>query len=187
MITIKLDDGRELGVTPVAPHEAMTLAEGCRELSGVQHWWRTAMAVAAVRTIDGVPLPFPSHEKHVEGLVNRFSRADLKVIAAADSTDGEPEAPEMEFRELSPLEEMRMWALIGEYEQIPGWVAPAFIAATVRKIGEDKVAFPASKEEVKKLVARLGMMGMTRASIFMLAQRAEEKAAEADKLAAAKN
>ena len=78
MITIKFDDGREVELEPVTPHEAMGIAEGCRQLSGVRQWWRTAMAVAAIRRIDGIPMPLPTHEKHVEGMVARFSRAGFE-------------------------------------------------------------------------------------------------------------
>jgi hypothetical protein len=188
MITLKLDDGRELGIAPAAPHEAMKLAEGCRELSGVRQWWHKAMSVAAVRTIDGIPLPAPTHERHVEGLVARFSRSDLKkIIAARDEAESADEAPELEFKEITPLEELRLWALIGDFDTIPAWVATAFIAAPVRKIGSEAVSFPASKDEMKALVERLGVAGMNQASVFLLASKAAEKAAEADKVAAAKN
>ena len=93
----------------------------------------------------------------------------------------------LELAELTPLETLRIWAVIGEFETIAGWVAPAFIAATVRKIGGEKVSLPSTKEEMKALVARLGLAGMSKASAFMLTQAAAEKDAEASKRAAAKN
>ena len=188
MIMVKLDDGRELGLLPVAPHEAMAIAEGCRQLSGVRQWWRTAMAVSAIRSIDGIPLPVPTHEKHIEGMVGRFSRQDLKAISEAlENQVNEEPSNELEMAQLTPLETLRIWAVIGEFETVAGWVAPAFIASAVRKIDGEKISFPSTKDEIKVLVARLGLAGMSKASSFMLAQSAEEKNSEANKLAAAKN
>ena len=186
--TIKLDDGREIGIAPVEPHEAMRLAEGCQELSGVRAWWRSAMLVSAVRTIDGIPNPAPRHVKHIEGLVGRFSNRDLKAISeAVDSSPVAEDKITLELAELTPVETLRTWAVIGSFEAIPGWVAPAFIAAAVRKIDGDSVSFPATKDEVRALVERLGVAGMTKASVFMLSNAAAEKAAEPDRVASAKN
>lgn len=187
MITVTLDDERVLGVTPVAPHEAMKIAEGCRELSGVRQWWRVAMKVAAIRMIDGVPMPMPTHPKHIEGLVSRFSKRDMKAISEAEEQHISEQSSDLELLELTPLETLRIWALIGELETAPGWVAPAFIAATVRKIDEEKVPFPCSKDEMRDLVARLGTAGMIKASRFMLDHIDKEKKAASDKEAAVKN
>jgi hypothetical protein len=188
MITIKLDDGRELALEPVAPHESMGIAEGCRQLSSVRQWWRMAMTVAAVRSIDGIPLPLPTHEKHIEGMVARFTRQDLNTISEAlENEPNQQVSPELEMAGLTPLEVLRLWALSGEFESVYGWVSQAFIAANVRKIGNEKISFPTTKEEMKALVARLGVAGMAKASAFMVADSAAEKAAEAEKLAAAKN
>ena len=146
------------------------------------------MAVASVRSIDGIPIPLPIHEKHIEGMVARFSREDLRaVVAAADRQPSEENAPELDLVELTPLETLRIWAVIGELETIAGWVAPAFIAAAVRQISGERILLPSSKEEIKALVARLGPAGMSKASSFMLARSAAERQAEADKQAAAKN
>jgi len=188
MITIKLNDGRELALDPVAPHEAMGIAEGCRQLSGIRQWWRMAMTVASIRYIDGIPLPLPGYEKHIEGMIARFSRQDLTTISEAleQQYNAQP-SPELELAELKPLEILRIWALIGEFETIAGWVAPAFIAASVRKIDNEKITFPSTKEEMKALVARLGLAGMSKASALLSARSAAEKAAEADTQAAAKN
>jgi hypothetical protein len=187
MTTITLEDGRVIGIEPVAPHEAMTIAAGCRELSGVRQWWQTAMSLAAIRTINGIPRPLPTHARHVEGLIREFSRDDLNVIANVPAAANDAAPPRLELVELTPLETLRLWAVIGEYEAIPGWVAPAFIAAQVRKIDGEDVTFPASKEAVKDLVARLGVPGMTVASAFLVAGLERAKAVAADKQAAAKN
>lgn len=188
MITVKLGDGRELALEPVAPHEAMGLAEGCRHLSGVHQWWRLATTVASVRSIDGIPMPFPTHEKHIEGMIARFSRPEVRLIS--ETVEGHPreeEPPELELRELTPLETLRIWAVIGEFETVPGWAHPAFTAAAVRKIGDDNITLPASKGEMKTLVARLGIGGMLRASLFRVEQATAAEAAEVEKQAAAKN
>lgn len=188
MIRINLEDGRELALEPVAPHEAMGIAEGCRHLSGIHQWWRMAMAVASVRSIDGIPLPLPTHEKHIDGMAARFSRQDLKqIFLALESLSTEPVSLELEFGELTPLEMLRIWAVIGEFETVAGWVVPAFIAAVVRKIGNEKISLPTTKAEMKALVAHLGSIGMSQASEFILTQRVAEKAAEREKQAAAKN
>jgi len=188
MITLDLDDGRALGLEPVAPHEAMGIAEGCRQLSSIRQWWRMAMAVAAVRSIDGIPLPLPTHEKHIEGMVARFSREELRAISEAlASYPGDQTAPEVEMAPLTPLEVLRIWALIGEFESVLGWVQPAFIAASVRKIGNETISLPTTKAEMKALVARLGVAGMAKAAVFMVEDSAAEEAAEADKEAAVKN
>jgi hypothetical protein len=188
MITIKLNDGRELALDPAAPHEAMGIAEGCRQLSGIRQWWRMAMTVASIRYIDGIPLPLPAHEKHIEGMIARFSKQDLRMISVAlENQYDEQPSPELELVELKPIEILRIWALIGEFEAIAGWVAPAFIAASVRKIGDEKISLPSTKEEMRALVARLGLAGMSKASALLSALTTAEKAAEADKQAAAKN
>jgi hypothetical protein len=188
MITIKIGDGRELALKPVAPHEAMGLAEGCRQLSGVRQWWLVATTVASIRSIDGIPMPFPTHEKHIEGLVARFSRNDLRIISEAlENCPNEQVSPELELRELTPLETLRIWALIGEFETMPGWVNSAFIASVVRKIDDEKISLPTSKAEMKGLAGRLGLAGMSKASAFLWTQHEAEKAAEGEKQAAAKN
>jgi len=187
MVTVTLEDGRALGIEPVTSAEAMTIAAGCRELSGVRQWWTTAMAVASIRTIDGIPRPLPTHEKHIEGLVRQFSRNDLSVIGNVRVAASDAPPPVLEMAELTPLETLRLWAVIGEFEAIPGWVAPAFIAAQVRKIDGEDVAFPATKDAIKDLVARLGAPGMTLASAFLVANLESAKTAAADKQAAAKN
>ncbi len=188
MITIKLDDGRELDLRPVEPHEAMAIAEGCRHLSGVRQWWKTAMTVAAIRCIDSIPIPLPTYEKHIEGMVSRFCRRDLQAVAVSLENEVDEHAlPELELIELTPLETLRLWALIGEFETIAGWVAPAFIAAAVRKIGDEKISLPSTKVEMRALVARLGQAGMAKAAAFMAAQTVAEREAELARRAAAKN
>ena len=188
MITIKLGDGRKLVLDLVTPHEAMGIAEGCRQLSGIRQWWKIAMAVSSIRSIDEIPLPLPTGEKHIEGMVGRFSAQDLKaIIEALEAEPVDEDSPDLEFAELTPLETLKVWAVIGDFETIGGWVAPAFMACCVRKIGDEKICLPTTKKEIKALVERLGPAGMSKASLFRLARSAAEKNAEVDKLAAAKN
>ncbi len=187
MITLTLDDGRALGVVPVEPHEAMTIAEGCRDLSGIRAWWRMALAASAIRSIDGIPMPMPTHERHIEGLIARFSRQDMKrIIEVAEQPMSQP-APELELVELTALETLRIWAVIGTFETIAAWVAPAFIAGQVRAIDGERLIFPSSKQEMKEIVRRLGLAGMEKASAFLLAKQESDKVESAGRQAAAKN
>ncbi len=187
MNTLTLDDGRTLSIVSVEPHEAMTIAEGCRDLSGIRAWWRMALAASAIRSIDGIPMPMPTHERHIEGLISRFSRHDMKrILEVAEQPISQP-APELELAELTALETLRIWAVIGSFETIAAWVAPAFIAGQVRAIDSEKLLFPQSKQEVKEIVRRLGLAGMAKASAFLLAKQESIKAESADMQAAIKN
>lgn len=186
--TIKLDDGRELGIAPVEPHEAMNLAERCRELSGNRRWWRTAMIVAAIRTIDGIPNPFPTHKKHIQGLVGRFEKSDIDLLREPSATWPETTAVhELEFSALTTLEDLNVSEIAEDCSDVPGWIGPAMLAATVRKIDGESVAFPKSHDEMLDLVKRLGQAGLVKAAAYMFENVEQEKASAEAKKAAAKN
>ena len=70
---------------------------------------------------------------------------------------------------------------------MPGWIGPAMLAATVRKIDGKSVAFPKSHDEMIDLVNRLGQSGLVKAAAFMFENAEREKASAEAKKAAAKN
>lgn len=188
MTEITLPDGRSLEIEPLAPHEAMKLAEGARALSGNRGWWKMALAMAAIRSINGVPNPFPTHKKHIEGLCGRFDGAAMAAIReAAEKWPVYPPCPPLELSPLTPLEKLRVYELAEDCNDVPGWIAAAFIAAGVRKIDGEDVAFPSSKAEMRELVQRLGIGGMVEASAFMEAQFVAERARFVTAASAAKN
>jgi hypothetical protein len=166
MIEITLRDGRILGVEGVTPAESMKLAEGTRELSGNRGWCSMAIIVASIRSIDGIPRPFPTHKKHVEALLKDLNEDD--VAAIRDAYRNVEIAPvKIEFRKLSPFELLKIYEFAGEFNDVRGWVGPAAIAASVRKIDETAVAFPESQADLSALVARLGIAGFAAATIKM--------------------
>jgi hypothetical protein len=166
MIEITLQDGRVLGVEGVTPAESMKLAEGTRELSGNRGWCSMAIIVAAIRSIDGIPRPFPTHKKHIESLLRELNEDDVAAVRAAYK--GIEIAPvKIEFRKLSPFELLKVYEYAGEFNDVRGWVGPATVAASVRKIGEKAIAFPESQADLMALVAELGIAGFAAASARM--------------------
>lgn len=166
MIEITLLDGRVLGIDGVTPAESMRLAEGTRELSGNRGWCSMALVVASIRSVDGIPRPFPTHKKHIESLLKDLSEDDVAAIRAAFSSV-EMAPVKIEFRKLSPFELLKIYEFAGEFNDVRGWVGPATIAASVRKIDDKPVAFPASQADLIEIVAELGVAGFAAASARM--------------------
>jgi hypothetical protein len=166
MIQITLLDGRVLGVEGVTPAESMKLAEGTRELSGNRGWCSMAIIVASIRSIDGIPRPFPTHKKHIESLLKDLNEEDVAAIRAAYK-NVEMAPVKIEFRKLSPFELLKIYELAGEFNDVRGWVGPATVAASVRKIGEKAVNFPGSQADLTALVTELGIAGFAAASAKM--------------------
>jgi hypothetical protein len=166
MIEITLRDGRVLGVEGVTPAESMKLAEGTRELSGNRGWCSMAIIVASIRSIDGIPRPFPTHKKHIESLLKDLNENDLAAIRAAYK-NVETDPVTIEFRKLSPFERLKIYELAGEFNDVRGWVGPATIAASVRKIDEKAIAFPETQADLIALVTQLGNAGFAAANVRM--------------------
>jgi hypothetical protein len=187
MNVITLDDGRSLGIQSLTALEAMALAEGCGDLSGIGQWWILANIAASIRTIDGIALPPPTHRRHIEGVLSRFSQSDLDAIMAIAEASNEEVDLDLSVAPMTPLETLRIWAIIGEFEEIPAWVGSAFIASQVRSINGEKICFPESRSQLKETVAKLGMSGMLKASTLLAAQSDAKQAGEADAKDAIKN
>jgi hypothetical protein len=169
MITITLDDGRVLELNTVAPHEAMRLAEGVdapgtgreQKLSGNRVWWNRALQGAAVRSINGIPNPFPFSRTHIRGMIGDLGMAGMKKIAEA--LEAELVAPDtrvIEATALAALEELDLFELAAEFADAPGWIACAYLAAQVRKIDGVAWAFPDSQDAVRQRVEQLGASGL---------------------------
>ncbi len=169
MITVTLDDGRLLELRPVEPHEAMRLAEGVdapgtgrdQRLSGNRVWWNRALQAAAVRSINGIPNPFPFSRTHIRAMVGDLGVAGLKKIAEAlrDMVVA-PETRAIEALPLSSVEELDLFELAGDYADVPGWIAAAYLTAQVRKIDGTAWAFPATQDDVRVRVEQLGASGL---------------------------
>lgn len=166
MIEVTLRDGRVLGVEGVTPAESMKLAEGTRELSGNRGWCSMALIAASIRSIDGIPRPFPTHKKHVEALLKDLNEDDVLAIRAANRK-AETAPVEIEFKRLSPFELLKIYEFAGEFNDVRGWVGPATIAASVRKIGEKLISFPESQADLIALVTELGTAGIAAANARM--------------------
>jgi hypothetical protein len=166
MIRITLADGRVLGIEGVTPAESMKLAEGTRELSGNRGWCSMAIIVAAIRSIDGIPRPFPTHKKHIEALLKDLNEEDVAAIRAAYK-NVEIAPLKIEFKKLSPFELLKIYEFAGEFNDVRGWIGPATIAASVRKIGDKAVAFPESQADLTALVTELGAAGFAAATMKM--------------------
>jgi hypothetical protein len=169
MITITLDDGRVLEVNAVAPHEAMRLAEGVdapgagreQKLSGNRVWWNRALQAAAVRRINGIPNPFPFSRTHIRGMIGALGADGMKRIAEALGAETvAPETRVIAATALSALEELDLFELAGDYADVPGWIACAYLAVQVRKIDDLSWGFPDSQEEVRRRVEQLGASGL---------------------------
>jgi hypothetical protein len=170
MIEVLLGDGRVLAIEQVTPGESMRLAEGTRALSGNRGWCSMALVAASIRSINGIPRPFPTHKKHVEALLKDLDADDVAAIRAAlknAKAPGSAEAPEIEFKKLSPYELLKIYELAGEFNDGRGWIGPATIAASVRKIGDKVIVFPEIQADLLALVAELGMAGIVAATVKM--------------------
>ena len=82
----------------------MRLAEGVdapgtgrdQKLSGNRVWWNRALQAAAVRSINGIPNPFPFSRTHIRGMIGDFGRgrheedcrgAGRRMFGAGDARD----------------------------------------------------------------------------------------------------
>jgi hypothetical protein len=169
MISITLDDGRVLELQPVEPHEAMRLAEGVdapgtgreQKLSGNRVWWNRALQAAAVRSINGIPNPFPFSRTHIRGMIGDLGAVGVTKIAdALQDMVIAPDARAIEASPLSAIEELDLFELAGDYSDVPGWIAAAYLAAQVRKIDGAALAFPTTQDDVRARVERLGASGL---------------------------
>ncbi len=166
MIEITLLDGRVIGVEGVTPAESMKLAEGTRELSGNRGWCSMAIIAASIRSIDGIPRPFPTHKRHIESILKDLNEDDVAAIRGAYKNLEHPPV-EIEFKKLSPFELLKIYEFAAEFNDVRGWVGPATIAASVRKIGEKTIAFPETQADLTALVTELGIAGFAAASVRM--------------------
>jgi hypothetical protein len=73
----------------------------------------------------------------------------------------------IEFRKLTPFELLKIYEYAGEFNDVRGWLGPATIAASVRKIDERAIAFPESQAELMTLVSELGIAGFAAAMAKM--------------------
>jgi hypothetical protein len=183
MSTVTLNDSRVLELKPVEPHEAMRLAEGVdapgtgreQKLSGNRVWWNRALQVAAVRSINGIPTPFPFSRTHIRGMVGDLGVDGMKKIAEAlREMTVAPETRAIEAEPLSSVEELDLFELAGDYADVPGWIAAAYLAAQVRKVDGAALAFPVTQDDVRARVEQLGASGLLVAFSAMRQARAEK-------------
>ena len=169
MITVTLDDGRVLELKAVEPHEAMRLAEGVdapgtgrdQRLSGNRAWWNRALQAAAVRSINGIPNPFPFSRTHIRGMIGDLGVDGMKKIAEAlREVVVAPDRRAIEASPLSAVEELDLFEVAGDYADVPGWIAAAYLAAQVRKIDGAALAFPATQDALRARVEQLGASGL---------------------------
>ncbi len=166
MTEVSLKDGRVLEVERVTPAESMRLAEGTRELSGNRGWCSMALVAASIRSIGGIPRPFPTHKRHVEALLKDLDAEDVAAIRAANAAVT-VEPLKIEFKKLSPYELLKIYEFAGEFNDVRGWIGPATIAASVRRIDDKVVSFPDCQADIAALVSELGISGIAAATARM--------------------
>ena len=141
----------------------MQLAEGAdapgtgreQKLSGNRVWWNRALQAAAVRSINGIPNPFPFSRTHIRGMIGDLGVDGAKKIAEAlQDVVIAPDAPQPSRRRRFPPS--RSWICSRSWPAIirmcRGWIAAAYLAAQVRKIDGAALAFPTTQDDVRARV-----------------------------------
>jgi hypothetical protein len=84
-------DGRELVLRRLGPLDRLRLFKTLgSELAQNPPYLGMAMLAASVTAIDGIPVPVPTTEAHVEALVLRLGDTGMTAIAAGLSDDAPP-------------------------------------------------------------------------------------------------
>ena len=96
--TVTDDAGRVLIIREVSALEEMDLLEAAGEAaSSNRRWMVNATLYACVRSIDGVPRPFPTTRdmirKHIEKVGGAGISAVVKILSPAVTEGGDAEAP----------------------------------------------------------------------------------------------
>ena len=92
------------------------------------------------------------------------------------------------FKSIDALEQLDLTEACAERSEITRLFGMALIAATVRAIDNDVIAFPRDYKTVRNLVAKLGSEGMESTAAWMARKRqAAEDAADAKLNVTAKN
>lgn len=90
-VTVKDALGRSLVLVPLQPHEMLDLFEAAGTNSGNGAWVRMALLVCSVRSIDDVPLPYPTMKDQVRGNAKLLGNeglvaAQLELMGADDES-----------------------------------------------------------------------------------------------------
>lgn len=88
---VRDDDGRELAVRRLSALDRLRLFKAIGPaLSQNTPYLGMAMLAASVTAIDGMPVPFPTTEQQLEGLVAKLGDTGIVAIADVLSQNAEP-------------------------------------------------------------------------------------------------
>ena len=104
-VAITDDSGRRLEVRALNLLEEMDLIEAAGSPTPPERWMMIATFASCVRSIDGVPNPFPTKRLHIRPLVSKVGaaglRAAVKALAPEDVPEGAAEAIEAQPLEMA--------------------------------------------------------------------------------------
>jgi hypothetical protein len=149
--------GRDLDVRPISFQEEMTLAAGVGSVNDSATWWRLVKRACAIRSIAGAMVHMPQTRNQIKLLTKRLGPDGLRAIDAA-LQGWSSEAVEPAALEYQPVDEVELIDLLeigGGLSDIPTWRGIAWLAAGIRKVGDEVVEFPSDMQALRKLVARM--------------------------------
>ena len=92
-------DGHKIEVNPLSPGEMLDFFEAftSKQVSS-RAWFRYALWICSVRTIDGVPVVFPANGQDIKDLANRLGHAGVMVVQEAiEGVPGEPAVDQVDL------------------------------------------------------------------------------------------
>lgn len=94
--TVIDDNGRRLSIRRLTALDRLRLFKAAGPLlSQNQPWLGMALIACSVAAIDDVPVPLPSNEVQIEGMVGRLGDAGIAVVAQVLQQFSEPCAAEL--------------------------------------------------------------------------------------------
>jgi hypothetical protein len=149
--------GRALDIRPLSFAEEMELALRCATPQDGALWWYSLKYACSVRKIGDSPVHMPYSAAGVPALLDRLGDEALDL---AEKTCGAwayeaAEPAQVETKPISKVELIKLLAMGGRAADVPVWRGVAATACAIRKIGDEVLEFPKTKEELRERVARL--------------------------------
>lgn len=149
--------GRELDIRPLTYQEEMTLAAGVGSPADSSVWWTMVKRACAVRSIAGVLIHMPQTRNQIKLLTKRLGVDGLKAVAKGLSEWVTETAPPVAlvYRNVDEVELIDLLEIGSTFSDVPTWRGVAWLAAGIRKIGDEDIEFPSDLKSLRALVARL--------------------------------